>query len=177
MKKYILLDRDGTIIVDKHYLSDPEGVEILPNAEDGLKLMQDAGFGLIVVTNQSGIGRGYYSEDDMNAVNNRMKKMLSKSGIKFDAIYHCPHAPEQNCNCRKPAPGMFDNAIKDFKMNPTDCYVIGDKICDIELGLAKGASTILVRTGKGLKEEPQCEGKATYIADDLLRAAEFIINR
>ncbi len=177
MKNYILLDRDGTIIADKHYLSDPAGVEILPNAEEGLKRMQDAGFGLIVVTNQSGIGRGYYSTHDMEAVNSKMEELLAPSGIKFTAIYHCPHTPEQDCNCRKPAPEMFDRAIEEFKLDPENCYVIGDKLCDIELGLAKGASTILVRTGKGAKEEPKCEGKATYIADDLLAAAEFIINR
>ncbi|WP_367239113.1 D-glycero-alpha-D-manno-heptose-1,7-bisphosphate 7-phosphatase [Desulfovibrio sp. UCD-KL4C] len=177
MGDYILLDRDGTIIADKHYLSDPAGVEILPNAEQGLKQMQDAGFGLIVVTNQSGIGRGYYSTHDMEAVNSRMEELLAPIGIKLSAIYHCPHTPEQNCNCRKPAPEMFDKAIKEFKLDPKNCYVIGDKLCDIELGLAKGSSTILVRTGKGAKEEPKCKDKATYIADDLLAAAEFIISR
>lgn len=175
MGKYILLDRDGTIIADKHYLSDPEAVEILHNAEEGLKLLQNAGFSLIVVTNQSGIGRGYYTAHDMEAVNNRMKNLLAPSGIKFSAIYHCPHTPEQNCNCRKPAPEMFDMAIKEFKLNPENCYVIGDKLCDIEFGLTKGACTILVRTGKGIKEEHKCEGKAAFIADDLLAAAEFII--
>ncbi len=175
MKKFILLDRDGTIIIDKHYLSDPDGVEILPNAEKGLKLMSQAGFGLIVVTNQSGIGRGYYSVQDMNSVNAKIEELLSKSSIKFDAIYHCPHAPDQECNCRKPATEMFDNAIAEFNLDPTQCYVIGDKLCDVELGLAKGASSILVRTGKGLTEEPKCTDKATYIADDLVDAANFIL--
>ncbi len=173
--KYILLDRDGTIIKDKHYLSEPEGVELLPNAAEGLKLMQSAGYGLIVVTNQSGIGRGYYAESDMVSVNTRMQDLLAESGVEFVSIYHCPHAPGQECNCRKPKTGMFEQAIAEFGVNPADSYVIGDKICDVELGLAKGAGAILVRTGKGLEEEPTCVGKATYIADDLVDAAKFII--
>ncbi|WP_432737761.1 D-glycero-beta-D-manno-heptose 1,7-bisphosphate 7-phosphatase [Maridesulfovibrio sp. FT414] len=175
--KYILLDRDGTIIVDKHYLSDPAGVELIPGASEGLKMMAEAGFGLIVVTNQSGIGRGYYSESDMRAVNRRMEELLAGSEVKFAAVYHCPHGPDENCDCRKPAAGMFDQAIAEFGMNPTDCYVIGDKLCDVELGLSKGAGAILVRTGKGRKEEPKCQGKATYIADDLVDAVKFILQQ
>lgn len=172
--KYILLDRDGTIIEDKHYLHDPDGVELCRNAAEGLKAMQDEGYGLIVVTNQSGIGRGYYAEKDMHAVNERMAELLSGQGIDFKAVYFCPHAPDQKCDCRKPAPGMFDQALAEFKMSPEDCFVIGDKICDIELGLSRKAKSILVRTGKGTKEEPQCLEKAVYIADDLLDAANFI---
>ncbi|TIH19163.1 HAD family hydrolase [Marinifilum sp. JC120] len=172
--KYILLDRDGTIIEDKHYLCDPDGVELCPNAGQGLKAMQDAGYGLIVVTNQSGIGRGYYSEEDMKAVNKRMADLLAEYGIEFKAVYHCPHAPDQECDCRKPTPGMFDQAIAQFGMNPEDCFVIGDKICDVELGMVRKARSILVRTGKGMKEEPKCVDKADYIADDLLDAAKYI---
>ncbi|ACS79041.1 D-glycero-beta-D-manno-heptose 1,7-bisphosphate 7-phosphatase [Maridesulfovibrio salexigens] len=172
--KYILLDRDGTIIVDKHYLNDPEGVELFTNTAEGLKAMQNAGYKLLVTTNQSGIGRGYYSEKDMHAVNARMAELLAEHGIEFKAVYFCPHAPDQDCDCRKPAPGMFDQAIAEFGINPEECYVIGDKLCDVELGKARKAKSILVRTGKGLKEEPKCVGKADYIADDLLDAAEFI---
>ncbi len=175
--KYILLDRDGTIIEDKHYLSDPEGVELIPGAQEGLKKMSDAGFGLIVVTNQSGIGRGYYGESDMRAVNERMEELLAGSGVRFTAIYHCPHAPDQECDCRKPATGMFDQAIAKYGISPEDTYVIGDKICDVELGLAKGAAGILVRTGKGIKEEPKCKDRATYIADDLVDAADYILGK
>ncbi len=173
--KYILLDRDGTIIRDKHYLSDPEGVELFPNTAEGLKAMQDAGYDLIVTTNQSGIGRNYYAKSDMESVNRRMSELLAEYGIEFKAIYFCPHAPEQKCDCRKPAPGMFDQAIAEFGMNPEECFVIGDKLCDVELGMARKAGTILVRTGKGLKEEQKCIGKADYIADDLLDAANYII--
>ncbi len=172
--KYILLDRDGTIIEDKHYLHDPDGVELCLNAAEGLKAMQDAGYGLIVVTNQSGIGRGYYAEKDMHAVNERMSELLAEHGVEFKAVYFCPHAPDQECDCRKPAPGMFDQAIAEFDMDPEDCYVIGDKLCDVELGILCKAKSILVRTGKGAKEESKCVDKADYIADDLLGAANFI---
>ena len=173
--KYILLDRDGTIIVDKHYLSDPEGVELFPNSAQGLKAMQDAGYELLVTTNQSGIGRGFYSEEDMHAVNERMVELLAEHGVYIKALYFCPHAPDHDCDCRKPAPGMFDQAIAEFGMTPEECYVIGDKLCDVELGMARKAKSILVRTGKGQKEEPLCVDKADYIADDLLDAANFII--
>ncbi|WP_320172600.1 D-glycero-beta-D-manno-heptose 1,7-bisphosphate 7-phosphatase [Maridesulfovibrio sp.] len=175
--KYVLLDRDGTIIVDTHYLSDPEKVEMLPNAFEGLKKLYDAGFGLIVVTNQSGIGRGYYQESDMHAVNARMEKLLAERGIELSAIFFCPHAPDRECGCRKPAPGMFDQAVERFGMNPQECYVIGDKICDIELGRARNAKSILVRTGKGAAEESKCADLATYVADDLLDAAKYIMGR
>lgn len=172
--KYILLDRDGTIIKDKNYLHDPDGVELCRNTAEGLKAMQNAGYRLIVVTNQSGIGRGYYSEADMHAVNERMAEILAEHGVEFKAVYFCPHAPDQKCDCRKPLPGMFDQAISEFDMNPEDCYVIGDKLCDVELGIARKAKSILVRTGKGAKEESKCVDKADYIADDLLDAADFI---
>ncbi|WP_027180153.1 D-glycero-beta-D-manno-heptose 1,7-bisphosphate 7-phosphatase [Maridesulfovibrio bastinii] len=175
MKKYVLLDRDGTIIIDKHYLCDPAGVELLPGVVDGLKKFQKSGYGLIILTNQSGIGRGYYQEKDMHAVNNRMTELLAEHGISIAKIYFCPHAPEQNCNCRKPETGMVEAAIRDFGFNIKDSLIIGDKICDIECGIKSGAASILVRTGKGAKEESKCTGKADYIADTISEAADFFI--
>ncbi len=177
MKKFILLDRDGTIIVDKHYLSDPEGVELLPGAVEGLKKMQSLGYGLIVLTNQSGIGRGYYSEEDMHAVNRRMEDLLAEHGVKIDKICFCPHAPDQPCTCRKPATGMIEDAAQALPFTPEDSIMIGDKACDVDCGRKAGALSILVRTGKGAKEEAGCADRADYVADDLLDAANFISSR
>lgn len=176
MKKYILLDRDGTIIVDKHYLSNPEEVELLPNAVEGLKRMQSLGFGLIILTNQSGIGRGYYNETDMHAVNQRMEKLLKDHGISITKIYFCPHTPEQHCNCRKPETGMIEKAMQELSFDPADSFFIGDKACDVYCGKKAGMSSILVRTGKGAKEEKKCGDKADYVADDLFKASYFIVS-
>lgn len=174
MKKFVLLDRDGTIIVDKHYLCDPEGVELIPNAAEGLKKIQSLGYGLIILTNQSGIGRGYYSEKQMHAVNARMLELLNSGGVSIDGIYFCPHSPDQSCNCRKPETGMIEAAKKDFPINTSESYVIGDKACDINCGKNAGTRSILVRTGKGLKSEATIGSEADYVADDLLDCFNFI---
>lgn len=176
-KKYIFLDRDGTIIVDKHYLSDPKGVELLPGAAPGLKAMQDVGYGLIIVTNQSGIGRGYFGLEDMHRVNARMAELLLEHGVRLDGLYYCPHGPDEACECRKPAPGMAQQAVSDLRFDPTQSVVIGDKLADLGLGRAIGAKTILVRTGKGAKCEEEAGDKADYVADDLEEAATWVMEK
>jgi len=173
-KRFVLLDRDGTIIVDKHYLHDPEGVELLPRAVTGLKRMQELGFGLAVLTNQSGVERGYYTDSDVHACNRRLLGMLSKEGIEVAAVYYCPHAPEAECHCRKPATGLMDQAAEHLGFDPAEAYMIGDKKVDMGVGRASGAITILVRTGKGAAEEEKCVGLADHVVDDLDEAAEVI---
>lgn len=173
-KRYVLLDRDGTIIVDKHYLHDPDGVELLPGAIEGLKKMQELGFGLAVLTNQSGVGRGYYDEASVHACNLRMKELLSLHGVVIDGVYHCPHAPEETCDCRKPATGMMDQAARELDFEPSRAYMVGDKKADMGVGRNTGATTILVRTGKGAEQEAKCAGVADFVADDLLQAAKYI---
>ncbi|WP_147822092.1 D-glycero-beta-D-manno-heptose 1,7-bisphosphate 7-phosphatase [Salidesulfovibrio onnuriiensis] len=173
-KRFVLLDRDGTVIVDKHYLHDPDGVELLPGAVEGLRRMRELGFGLALLTNQSGVGRGYFSEDDMHACNDRLVKMLAEQGVVIDAVYHCPHAPEENCRCRKPEPGMMIQASEELRFDPFEAFMIGDKCADVLLGKNTGAVSILVRTGKGAKEEAKCGDAADYVVDDLRGAAEVI---
>lgn len=173
-RRFVLLDRDGTVIEDKHYLHDPEGVELLPGALKGLRRMQDLGFGLALLTNQSGVGRGYFTEDDVHAVNNRLLAMLLEQGVRIDAVYHCPHAPEENCRCRKPEPGMMLQAAGELGFDPFDCFMIGDKLADVQLGRNTGAVPILVRTGKGAQEEDACRGIADFVVDDLAQAADII---
>lgn len=175
-EKYVLLDRDGTVIVEKDYLGDPAGVELLPGAASGMKKMQDAGFKLIIVTNQSGIGRGYYSEQDYLSVTQRLEEILRTHGITLAGVYHCPHAPDDNCTCRKPKTGMADQAARDHAIDFADSIMIGDKPADINLGIAIGAKTILVRTGYGKKHEASKSCEPDYIAADLEDSAKWIIS-
>lgn len=144
MKHWAVLDRDGTIIFDRHYLSSPGGVEIMPGAVEGLRRMRSAGFGLVVVTNQSGLGRGYFGLTDMEAIHSRMEDLLRAEGIEVDGIYYCPHRPDEHCGCRKPEPGMVEQAARDFGFEPDQAYVFGDKACDIDLGKRVGAVTFLI---------------------------------
>lgn len=169
-----ILDRDGTVIVDKDYLADPEGVELLPGSAEGLRRLRALGLRLVIVTNQSGVGRGYFSADAMHAVNDRVREILAASGAPVEGIYACPHGPDENCACRKPQPGLIEQAAADLGFDPAECVVIGDKAADIELGKALGAMTVLVRTGYGAQTEADASACPDYVADTLLDAADFI---
>lgn len=146
----LILDRDGTIIVDKHYLADPAGVELIPGAGEALAGLCRAGVRLFVATNQSGIGRGYYGEADYRAVQARMCELLARAGASLCAAAFCPHAPQEGCGCRKPAPGMWDLLAGEHGLDPAATAMVGDKSADVRFGRRAGlALTILVLTGKG----------------------------
>ncbi|MDR1613262.1 MAG: HAD family hydrolase [Planctomycetota bacterium] len=176
-KRYALLDRDGTIMVDKIYQSDPAQTELLPNALEGLKLLAGAGFGLVVVTNQSGINRGLIQPSELEAVNRRLAEILAVDGVALEAVYYCPHTPDEDCCCRKPMPGMALRAARDLGFDPRDCVVIGDREADVALGKAIGAMSVLVRTGGGRETEAEGKVKADHIADDLKAAAEWMLEK
>lgn len=176
-RKFVLLDRDGTIIVERDYLSDPSQVELLPGAIHGLQAWQQLGFGLIVVTNQSGIGRGYFDENCLNAVHDRLRQLLLQEEIILDAIYVCPHRPEDDCACRKPRTGLVHRAMREFAFQPSDCVVIGDKASDLELGRTIGATTILVRTGYGAETERLATVRPHHIAGNLAEATAWFASR
>lgn len=173
-KRFVLLDRDGTVIVERNYLSDPAQVELLPNAAAGLRQMQDMGLGLVIITNQSGIGRGYFDETRLTAIHNRMTELLQAEGVRLDGIYFCPHTPEENCPCRKPKPGMVTSAAAELGFDPAASVMIGDKTADIEVGQRVGATTILVKTGYGAQEAVTMSLTPDYLADDLFAAAAII---
>lgn len=173
-RRYAVLDRDGTIIAERHYLSDPEQVQLLPGAAEGLRRMADLGLGLIVVTNQSGVARGYFDLRRVDEIHQRMRRLLAVERVRLDAIYVCPHGPAEDCPCRKPRPGMLLEAAQKFGFEPRACFVIGDKPCDIELGQAVGATTILVRTGYGAEHEAAGVIKPDYTVDDLRGAAALM---
>lgn len=174
-RRYVLLDRDGTINVEKHYLNDPDELELIPGAGQGLYRLMQLGFGLVVITNQSGIGRGYLSMDQLTRIHERLRQLLLNENVVLDGIYVCPHDPtRERCLCRKPMPGLVNQAANDLEFDPSSSFMIGDKLIDLQLGHAVGATSILVRTGYGKDNEQQGREIADFIADDLQQAARFI---
>lgn len=174
MKRFVILDRDGTIITERNYLSDHNQVELIPNAAIGLKKLRDKKLGLLVITNQAGVGRGYFTLHDLKLIHKRMADLLAGEGVILDGIYFCPHVPEDNCNCRKPKLGLIEKAAKEHNFDPKLSFVIGDKALDVEMGQRMEAITFLVRTGYGIKVEKQNFVKPDYTVDDLLQASDTI---
>ena len=170
-RKFVFLDRDGTIILDKHYLSDPNLIEFMPGAINGLLKLQQNNFSLLVVTNQSGIARGYFDLDAYNQVNERFEYLLAQEGIVLEAVYYCPHHPDDGCNCRKPRPGMALKAAKEHNIDFSHAFVLGDKSSDIGLAKQIGAKGILLSDGVNYSEP-----SATFVATNFTDAVGFIIN-
>lgn len=138
------LDRDGTLIADKHYLCDPAEVSLLPGATEGLKLIAGLGYLLIMVSNQSGIGRGFFEASHADLVNQEMLNQLAEQGAVLDAMYYCPHAPDQGCPCRKPKPGMAHRAQQDFSIDMQRSVMLGDGSPDIGFAQASGLPALIV---------------------------------
>lgn len=169
--RFALLDRDGTILAEKHYLKSIDQMELLPGAAEGLRLLAARGFGLIVITNQSGIGRGLVTVEEVEAVHAELRRRLAEEGVKIAAIYYCPHSPAEACDCRKPLTKLAEQARTEFGFDFAESVVIGDKASDIEFGRSLGAQTILVRTGYGREHEPVTQADA--VADTLGDAARM----
>jgi D-glycero-D-manno-heptose 1,7-bisphosphate phosphatase len=173
----LVVDRDGTLIEERHYLADPAGVALLPGTVAGLAAFTAAGYEVAVVTNQSGIGRGFFDAAAMDAVHAELCGQLAAHGIALRGIWHCPHAPADNCACRKPAPGLLQQAMTELGYRPEQCLVVGDKRCDIELGQAMGARTALVRTGYGVGTERDGHCSPDHVVDDLAALALAEVRR
>ena len=183
MNMAIFLDRDGTINVDTGYVYKVEDLKFEDNALKGLKLLQIPEYLLIIVTSQSGIGRGMYTEQDYHKFMKAMYERFRTEGISIDGEYFCPHHPKEgigrykvDCECRKPNTGMLEQAAKDFDIDLSKSFVIGDKTEDIEMGRRAGCKTILVRTGKGGKDK-NFDVNPDYTANDFLEAAKHIMDR
>ena len=174
-QRFVVLDRDGTVIVEKNYLSEPDQVELLPGVVNGLNKLAAVGLGLVVVTNQSGIGRGYFTESKLEQINQRMADLLSEHGIILDGIYHCPHTPQDDCQCRKPRTGLLDMAAKENYFDPANCFVVGDKGSDIELGKRARATTILVTTGYGQQTAKDSTVQPDFTLPGLEETTETIL--
>lgn len=174
LRPFVMLDRDGTLIVEHHYLSDPRQVELIPKVSSGLRRLSEIGLGLVVITNQSAIGRGFFSEARLDLIHRRLRELLEVEGIHLDGIYYCPHRPEDNCQCRKPQPGLVELAVQELGFDPHTSFMIGDKACDIEVGNRVGATTLLVRTGYGAQVSAENSISPDYVVDDLWSTVPII---
>ena len=152
MRKAVLVDRDDTLCPDVPYCSDPSKIHVFPDVPGAIRRLNDAGFLVLMITNQSGIGRGYFNLNDLEAVNAELLRQIELGGGRIDDIFFCPHTPEDNCDCRKPKLGMGRSAIAKYDLDPTICWMIGDKEKDIEFGKGLGSRTIMVSSNKSFSE-------------------------
>lgn len=176
-KRFVVLDRDGTIIFEKDHLTRVSDVKLITNAAKAIRKFKKLGLGVIVVTNQTVVGNGHISLKDLGLIHKRMLDLLSKDGATIDGIYFCPHKIEDNCSCRKPKLGLIEQALKEHDFDPKECFVIGDKKIDISLGENMEATTILVKTGYGAKVANEKLTRPDFIVADLVAAADIIENK
>ena len=184
-KRVVFLDRDGTINVEVGYLAKPEDFVLIDGAAEAIKLLNDAGFAVVVVSNQSGVARGYFTEEDVMKVNDKMLFELNMKGAFVDAVYYCPHHPDfgdeeykVDCDCRKPKTGMVEKAKEELGISTEGSFVVGDHKGDIELGKNIGAKTVLLLSGHGAEEAEKLENEGIapdHTADDLISAVKYIL--
>jgi D-glycero-D-manno-heptose 1,7-bisphosphate phosphatase len=178
MNRAVFLDRDGTLIAEKHYLHTVEEVEIFPGAGRALKRLQDGGYRLFILSNQSGVGRGYFTLADVENVHNHLRGEFAREGVRFEKIYIAPEAPDQPSRGRKPSPQFVFEARDEFNLDLGGSYLVGDKWIDLECGWNAGLRRcLLVRTGYGAELERSLAGRtgAAVVVDDLAAAADWIL--
>lgn len=190
MEKIVFLDRDGTLNEEVNYLYRPEDMSLFEGVGPALRRLKEAGFKLVVITNQAGVARGYYTEEDVKALHRYMNDLLAAEGAEIDGFYYCPHHPvhgigryKKECSCRKPGIGMFLQAEEKFAVDKLHSYMIGDKLLDAQAGKNYGLTSILVGTGYGkeLYESGQA-GKEEAVpydhyAENLSQAADWILSQ
>jgi D-glycero-D-manno-heptose 1,7-bisphosphate phosphatase len=178
----VFIDRDGTINIEAGYIDHPDNFNLYPFVPQSIRLLNEHGFLVIVLTNQAGVGRGYFGEDNVETLHAKMRSELAKGGARLDAVYYCPHHTSSkdpryavDCDCRKPRTGMVDKAVKDLPIDKSRMFIIGDKMSDIKLGKKTGCRTYLVKTGYGLREAENNPDGADIITDNLLLAVLDIL--
>jgi D-glycero-D-manno-heptose 1,7-bisphosphate phosphatase len=174
-RRFVLLDRDGTINEERHHLDDPGEVVLIPGSAAAIARVRDElGMGVVIVTNQAAVGRGTLPRERLDEIHARLGDLLAAEGASVDGIEVCPHRPEDGCDCRKPAPGMAHRAAARFGFALGESFVVGDHAKDMAMGRSIGATTLLVRTGHGTDEEAAAAPLADHIADDLAAAVAII---
>lgn len=153
MNRALFMDRDGTVMVDVGYPRRPDDVELLPDAPPTLAKLHDLGFKLVVVSNQSGIGRGLVTADEADAVHERFVEALRASGVELDGAYYCPHAPDEGCSCRKPSPELLERAARELELDLPESFMVGDRDSDLEAGRRAGCRTIPFRSWADVYEQ------------------------
>ncbi len=179
----VFVDRDGTITKEMGYLKEPAELRLIPRSGEAIRLLNEKGILTIMVSNQSGVARGYFTEKTVRETHKRLKELLAEKGAHLDGVYYCPHHPEfglpkyrKNCNCRKPKSGMLLRADRKFNLDLEKCYVIGDKVDDIQLSRNVGAKGILVLTGYGERSKSK-KIEPDHTAKDLYHAVLWILKR
>lgn len=187
-RRAVLLDRDGTICREVGYVNDISRLELLDRSAEAIRRLNEAGLQTVAVTNQSGVARGYFGEELLADVHDRLRELLAERGARLDGIYYCPHHPETGderyrcrCHCRKPGPGMLHRARDEMGVDLASSYMVGDRYDDLLAGVAAGATPILVLTGYG-REAWEEHGSSwttrpAHVAEDLLGAVEWILRR
>jgi D-glycero-D-manno-heptose 1,7-bisphosphate phosphatase len=170
MRPAVFLDRDGTLTVERGYISDPDALELIGGAGEAVRMLNEAGVLAVLVSNQSGVARGYMSESDMAAVHRRLEELLLAEGARLDAAYYCPNHPEgkilryaRDWSCRKPGTGMIDLAVRDLEIDTSGSYIVGDHSTDIELANRTGIRGIMVETGHGENEIDEAGGRGIVV--------------
>lgn len=185
-KSAIFIDRDGTINEDIGYVSRPDDLIVYPWAAEAIRLINEAGLKVIVITNQSGVARGMYTEETLGLIHDRLRLELARQGARIDAVYYCPHHPRigdkryrSECECRKPQPGMLRRAAREHDIDLAESFMIGDKASDINLATAAGVRGVLVMTGYGhatLEDLDRWPCAPAIVADNLLEAVKQILD-
>lgn len=171
-QKVAFIDRDGTLLEEVNFLSRVDDMVIFPFTSAALSMLKKAGFRIVVVTNQSGIGRGLFTTEDMRSIHKKMDELMPEM---IDMFHFCPHLPDAGCRCRKPNVGMIEDAYREFEVDLANSWMIGDKLLDIETGFNAGLRTALVKTGYGKGSVENLDRLPDIIADDLLAAVMQII--
>ena len=172
--KMILLDRDGTLIVDPpdERIDSINKVKLMPDTLEAMKYLAENDYGVILITNQAGIAEGRLTEEEYWKLHRKILKLLKPSGVNILKTYLCPHAPADRCVCRKPHPTMIQWAADDFDFSPSDVYMIGDRVTDVKAGIAANTKTILIKTLKNTYDD----GGADYLAEDILDAVKYALS-
>ncbi len=174
-RRFVLLDRDGTINEEIGYVLRPDELRLIPGAVEALRELQRLGLGLLVLTNQSPIGRGLMTQADLDRIHDRLGELLAEGGVTLDGIESCPHRPDEGCGCRKPGTLMVERAAARMGFDPAGSWIVGDHGSDLRLGRAVGGRTILVLTGHGREElQSGAEEHADHVVADLREAAAVI---
>lgn len=179
VNKAVFIDRDGTINADVQYLSNPHKLKLYPGVVSGIRRLNENGYKVIIVTNQSGLARGFFSPQTLEEVHNELKRRFDNGRAHIDAIYYCPHHPDDNCECRKPKITLFEKAIKDFNIDTKTSFAVGDRMLDVEAGHKIGCKTILVPE-KGKEEQVEREKlnspiKPNYECGNFISAVNWIL--
>ena len=180
LRPAVFLDRDGTIIEEVGYLQDPSKVKLIPGAAEAVRRLNERGVAVVVVTNQAGVGRGYFAESAVAQVHAELARRLAGGGggARWDAIYYCPHHPDDGCDCRKPGPGMFRRAAAEHGLDLAQSFVVGDKASDVRAGALLGCRTVLVLTGYGVEEAERARAAGLtpdHVAADLGGATDWVL--